>query len=313
MNDAQRQGWLEERRTGLGGSDSPVVLGVSPFKSRTELWEEKLGRTADPDPTPAMERGTYLEDVIANIYSHRTGRQMIKRHGILRHPEFNFMLANIDRQLHSENGKGPGVLEIKAPGLQVFTRCKRDGLPDYYIIQIQHYLGVTGRKWGSFAVFNAERWELIHFDVERDDELINLIFEADQKFWFLVKTGTPPEELDVPALDLPPVGGEMVKIETPAWAAAVDALRQAKEIKTEAEALENEAKEELQRLMVEAGAGVVEGAGARIYWKESPGRASFDKRLLAKDHPEIDLSKYEKIGKPFRTFRPFFLNERSVE
>ena len=40
--DRRRQ-WLAERVTGVGGSDAAVVLGMSPWKSRYELWAEKSG------------------------------------------------------------------------------------------------------------------------------------------------------------------------------------------------------------------------------------------------------------------------------
>ena len=41
-------------------------------------------------------------------------------------------------------------------------------------------MNVTGWKWGSFAIFSAERWELIHFDMVRDNELIEMM-GADAK------------------------------------------------------------------------------------------------------------------------------------
>jgi hypothetical protein len=52
---------------------------------------------------------------------------------------------------------------------------------------------------------------------------------------------------------------------------------------------------------------IAEGAGARVYYKIQKGKESFDKKRLASDHPEIDLTKYIKTGSPFRTFRPYFI------
>ncbi len=34
--------WLGLRKTGIGGSDAAVILGISPFKSTLELWNEKV-------------------------------------------------------------------------------------------------------------------------------------------------------------------------------------------------------------------------------------------------------------------------------
>lgn len=308
-----REQWLDERRKGIGGSDSPVILGVSPFKNPLELWKEKMGLAVDDSAeTPAIKRGRVLEPVAADQYAETTGRKLMRKTAILNHPEHPWMLGNIDRHIVSTNGKGPGVLEIKCPGLQVFAKCKREGLPDYYQVQLQHYLSVTGWQWGAFCVFNAERWELLHFDVERDNDLIGMIIDRGERFWKHVRFKRPPEVEPAQELDLPKVGGELVTIETPAWAAAADELAQARELRQEAEELEALAKHRIQKIMDAHGATVAEGAGLRVYWKPQGGRKTFDKKKLAKEHPEIDLAAYEKVGRPSRPFKPFFLKQRAA-
>jgi len=300
------QKWHEQRRKGLGGSDSPVVLGVSPFKSPHELWLEKTGRGEDQKETLAMKRGKILEPVIADLYAEETGQKLRRVNCILQHDDLPYIQANLDRQILSNNGAGPGVLEIKCPGLHIFGKCKREGLPDYCSVQLQHYMSVTGYKWGAFAVFNPERWEMIHFTLERDDALIRMILQQDKIFWEKVLRDEPPED-DGPAVDLPPVGGELIRMAGDVWEKAIDDLRSARELKAEAEAVEKMAKEAVTILMERAGADVAEGAGARIYFKQQAGRKKFDKERLAADHPEIDLAAYEKQGKPFKAFRPYFL------
>ncbi len=309
-----RKEWLEERRKGLGGSDSPVVLGVSPFKTRLDLWMEKRGLIEEPEATPAMKRGTVLEPVVAKLYQEATGRKLRRKPRILQHKKYPFLIADIDRQILSIDGKGPGVLEIKCPGIRVFSQCKRKGLPEYYLVQLQHYLEVTGRAWGSFAVFSAERWELIWFDVERDDEFIEILIKEDAEFWEKVMQGIPPEK-DQPdkIKDLPRIGpAEIIRIETQDWEEAVTRLKEAQELREEAEELEEEAKARIQALMEQHNAQVAEGAGARIYWKWQKGRESIDTRRLKKEKPEI-WEKYKKQGKPYRAFRPYFLKEVSYE
>ena len=49
-----REQWLEERRKGLGGSDSPVVLGQSPFRDVHDLWRDKKGLLPDEEPSPVQ-------------------------------------------------------------------------------------------------------------------------------------------------------------------------------------------------------------------------------------------------------------------
>jgi hypothetical protein len=43
------------------------------------------------------------------------------------------------------------------------------------------------------------------------------------------------------------------------------------------------------------------------------GRKSFDKVKLAKTHPEIDLSQFEKTGSPYAEFRVYPINNTKGE
>jgi putative phage-type endonuclease len=303
--DAQR---LQERKSGLGGSDSPVVIGVSPWKTRLDLYRDKLGLVPDFTGNNQTARGTALEPLVRDIYQEETGRLVKVIPGMIEHPEKPFIRANVDGQVWMKdgNGKGPGVLEIKCPNLHTYLKIKREGVPEYAYIQDQHYLGVTGAKWGSLAIFCADMWELMWFDIDRDDDLIRRVFDEDELFWMNhVLAQVPPEEAPMVDLDLPTVGGELITLETPDWKKAADDLRLAKQIMDEAKELETQAKKKIQRLMEAAGSEVVEGAGIRAYWREQAGRKTLDKKAMQADG--IDIAKYEKQGKPFRSFRPYFI------
>ena len=41
--------WLEERKNGIGGSDAATILGLNPYKTNIELWEEKTKRKEAED------------------------------------------------------------------------------------------------------------------------------------------------------------------------------------------------------------------------------------------------------------------------
>ena len=297
----------EKRREGLGGSDSPVVLGVSPFKTRQELYREKRGELTEPPPAPYMLRGTYMEDIIAQIYAEKTGRQLRTVPQTLVHEKHPFLMAHIDREILGDD-RGPGVLEVKCPGLKVFGECKREGLPEYMIVQMQHYFGVSNRAWGSFAIFNAERWELIFFDVDADKELINIIEVKDAEFWQMVMDGTEPPYEIATKIDLPKIGGQdLVHLDTPEWHMAINDLREAQGLKKEAAAVEDMAKDAIKALMGEH--EIVEGAGARVYFKHQKGRTRLDGAALKKAYPEIH-KQFTVTGEPVRAFRPYFLKER---
>lgn len=310
-----REAWLEHRKRGIGGSDAPVIfLGSNhPFQTPRELWEIKLGLTDGPDETPIMTRGKVLEPIAANIYAEQTGRKIRRVNFLLQHPEYPWMLGNIDRKISrsARPGKGPGILEIKCPGIKVFSQCKWEGVPDYWQIQMQHYLAVSGLRWGSFQIFNAEAWDSIHFDIDRDDELIELILERNREFWSHVENRTPPREEPMAELEPLPANPDVVIMDSDGWLRAVDDLREASGILKEAKALEENAKERLKNLMSVSNACVAQSPGFRAYRKPQAGKKSFDYKALLAAHPEIDPSPYYRSGKPFMSFRPYFLKEEN--
>ena len=54
MND--RQKWLEMRRTGIGGSDAAVVVGLNKYRSLFSLWMDKTGQSElEEERTPEAE------------------------------------------------------------------------------------------------------------------------------------------------------------------------------------------------------------------------------------------------------------------
>jgi len=304
----------EARKSGLGSSDMPAVLGVSPWVRPEDLFEIKKGRRPEPEESPAMKRGKVLEAVAAELYQERTGRKLWRSNQTIRHRNYNWMLAHLDRRIVGED-KGVGALEIKCPGLRTFAKCRREGLPYYYLVQLQHQMDVAGYEWGAFAVFNSELWEMIYFDVPRDQELIDLIHEKGAEFWNLVQTEefypadwSGVEKTETRPVEIPDAKQKIITIESEEWAEAVAKLRDAREILAEAEALEKEAQEDIKKLMEAVNAAAAEGAGARIYWTPQAGRKTFDVKALAKAHPEIDLAPFYKISAETRPFRPYFLN-----
>ena len=46
-----RDEWLKERTKGIGGSDVSTILGLNPYKTPLQLWEEKTGKSSGSPPT----------------------------------------------------------------------------------------------------------------------------------------------------------------------------------------------------------------------------------------------------------------------
>lgn len=300
---------FDDRKSGLGGSDSPVVLGLSPFKTRKELWQEKLGLIEPKEVnSPAIKRGNSLEGIVADLYAEVKSRKVEVVKQRLVHPQHKHIYAHIDRRIIDDKRKGPGVLEIKCPGVAVFNKCKREGLQQYFIIQLQKYLGITGYSWGAFAVFSAEYWQMIEFDVLPDKDLIKIIFDEDNKFWSYVLNHEEPPETEV-VLDMEAVGTNEVtnmdKINPALWADMVQKYAEAKAMEDEGAALRELYEEQIKNEMLKVGAGIAEGAGARIYFRDQKGRATLDKKAFETGNRQAFevYQSYMKEGKPTRPFR----------
>ena len=301
--------WLEERKTGLGGTDAAAVLGVSPYKTAVEVWREKTGKdTGEVPVNRLMLRGKALEPFAADMYAEETGRTL-RRQPLRRHPEFDFMFANIDRQIMADADRSTGALEIKTAGLRNFSNIKAHGMPDHYIIQLMHYLFVANYSWGSFALFNSERWEMIHFDLEADETLIEQMVEVETEFWTYNVTGDIAPDPVAPAIDIPEIEGELTTIDDLEWRDAAEQFKEARELKVAATDLEANAAGRLKDLMTVQGVSAIEIPDlVRIYYREQDGRVSWKKTALALAvEASVDADDFKVLGDPTRSFRPYFL------
>lgn len=186
-----REEWLELRRKGIGGSDVAVALGLSPWKSPLALWLEKTGQLTPAELGEAAYWGTVLEEPITQEFSKRTGLKVRKKNAIIQHSEHPFMLANLDREIIDKE-KGNGLLEVKTTGAHRGDDWSDEKVPDAYMLQIQHYLAVTGYQYAYAAVLiGGQRY--LHTYIPRDEEVISQIIRLEKDFWRLVETGQQPD------------------------------------------------------------------------------------------------------------------------
>lgn len=180
--------WLEYRKQGIGGSDASVVCGISRYKSPMELWMEKTNQLPYQEAGEAAYWGTQLEPLVRTEFTKRTGIEVQHEKLLLQNKEHPFMLANLDGTCeHPEYGKC--IFEAKTASAYKNGEWD-DAIPDEYVLQIQHYMAVTGYKGTYIAVLiggNKFRWKF----VERDEELITLLIQLETDFWDHVLTKEP--------------------------------------------------------------------------------------------------------------------------
>lgn len=293
------------RSKGVGGSDTPAILGVDPYRSPRDVALDKLGESPEREATGPMLRGITLEPIVAKMVGERTGIKFHKPKETVFHPRYNWLVASLD----GLSSKGD-LLEIKCPNVSTFLKCKREGLPLNYTAQVQHYMTFPKVRRCHFGVFSAERWELLIVEQDPDPEFQEIIIDKTGEFWRNLQDGILPPEDERPVIDLPRAdNGEVLKIDSPEFINAVSELWEAQGILREAKEFEGAARAEILRFMGDS--SIIEAEGIfRAYYREQAGRRSFDDKAFAKAHPEIDLSRFYKVGKPFRSFKPYFLDGR---
>jgi len=301
--DMPREEWLELRKKGIGGSDAAAIVGLDRYRSPFDVYADKVGLKKEQPDNEAMRQGRDLEEYVASRFCEQTGKKVRRRNAILQHPEHHWMLANIDRWVVGENAG----LECKTTSVLNRTKFSQGEFQPNYYVQCMHYMAVTG----------AERWYLgvlvlnkaFHvFTIERDENEIAALIEAEKHFW----TNHIMKQIP-PAPDGSESTSEIIKQLFPEAKegftaslygyedkiqAYLDLDAQIKELEKKKESI----KQELQMAIDEAEIGRAQGY--IVEWKNQV-RQTLDTQRLKRDQAEI----YEKYLKPAQTVRRFMIKE----
>jgi putative phage-type endonuclease len=213
--------WEELRRTKIGASDCPIIMGKSPFKTPYQLWEQKVQGKAG-FVSKAMERGTSLEDTARAFYEGIAG--CCYPPIVVQSNELEFMIASLDGYNELVNE----IIEIKCPGEKVFNEInKNKEIPEYYRWQAQHQMAVTGAEKISFLVYSEEGHILL--TVCRNLEMIAQLLDAEKEFFRKMVEFDPPSSSDA---DLIERNDEEWKEAAHAWIVAKNALKEAEELES---------------------------------------------------------------------------------
>jgi putative phage-type endonuclease len=188
-----RASWLEGRRLGMGGSDSPAILGLDPWRSPLDIWRSKV----EPAPPTADEiflfkLGHLLEPVIAGLYTEETERECFSPvPEIVQHLKFPEIIGSPDR-LAPKDGR---VIELKSEHqfADKFGDPGSDQVPDHYILQAAHYMAVTDLDRCDVAVLHGG-FRFAIYQLRRDLDLERSMIEQLREWWnaYVVKKVEPP-------------------------------------------------------------------------------------------------------------------------
>jgi putative phage-type endonuclease len=291
--------WLDERRKGIGGSDVAAILGLSPWKTAFQVYQDKRGEVGNYEGSAAMDWGKRMEPAIRQWYSDQTGRSVRVPEKIIYNSEYPFMLASLDG--FTDDGR---IVEIKtARSGKGWGEPGTAEIPDCYALQVQHYMLVTGMWVADVAVsIGGGSPEL--YTVEADRELFNLLIEAEAAFWERVQSGNPPEPVTY-ADAVARYGrshAQGVKLASQDVLTAVQYLHAVREEIGLLEAKEEEIKGDLIRYLGDEASDLVDADGSLLAtYRIGNGRKSVDVKALERDRPDI-YQQFLKQADPQRRF-----------
>jgi putative phage-type endonuclease len=291
--------WLEERRKGIGASDVAAIMGISPWKTAFQVYQEKRKEAKDWQGSEATDWGSRMEPAIRQWYSDQTGRSVRLPDKVMFSTQYPFMLATLDG--FTDDGR---IVEIKtARSSHGWGEPGTNEIPDYYALQVQHQMIITGFKVADVPVSIAGGSPVL-YEVPEDPTIQQMIIEACIEFWKRVTDGNPPEPVtfaDAVARFGKAKGSGDVPV-TDSDREAVMTLRDVRNQIKELEEKEEALKGQLIISIGDKGDALVTPEGVPLVtYKLGKGRETLDAKALQKDHMDICI-KYLKTGEPSRRF-----------
>ena len=329
-----RADWLEGRKKGMGGSDVAAALGLSPWRTPVELWQDKRGESDTQPTSDSMHFGTLLEDIVAKEFQERTGMKVQRVNYTFADGEDDWMRANIDRAIVNPDISGnvraakehregqpfittDAILECKtasAFSAPLWGDSQEDEIksgkivtehriPLYYETQVQWYMRLTGVPVCYVAVLIGGN-DFRMYKVDRNEEAITAIVEKCRVFWFdFVKAGVAPEPMDID--DIRHLYKREVGPMIEASAEAAIALGEYRNLKGQADSI----KKQMDAVATQIAGFIGENEGLLLDGKKAvtfkaQSRATFDSKKLKADAPELWI-KYVGHTAPSRVLRVY--------
>lgn len=259
--------WLKLRKTKITATDASTIMGVNPWKTKEQLYKEKLSDENNTFTNEAMERGIELEPIARELFEIKTGIEMTPQIFVK-----DWAMASLD----GISFCGQYVLEIKCPGPRDHAIAVAGNIPDHYYPQLQHQMYVTNVQLAYYFSFDGADGVIVK--VKRNEEYIEKMIEEELKFYQCLINKTPPEHVD----------GEYIERSDDLWKQC--ALKY-KSLTESIKELEVEQEDVRKQLIFLSGESNTKGAGISLCQVERKGNINYS------NIPElrgVDLEKHRK-------------------
>jgi putative phage-type endonuclease len=183
--------WLKYRQSKVMATDTPILLGSNPWKTKLELWEEKLGLRPAQQLNDAMKRGQELEPTARKLASEIIGIEF--EPCVWESDKYPFMAASLD----GLSSCGNYILEIKCPKEKTHLDAINEVIPAYYWDQMQHQLACLNDVQICYYFSYRPEYEKNPYAIIAVSPFLERrleILEKSQEFYINMCTMNPPEE-----------------------------------------------------------------------------------------------------------------------
>lgn len=292
---------ITDRTKFLGSSDAAPILGLSPWRTALETYEDKITpRSLEPDRNKArlFSRGKRFEPVVCDMLVEEEGLTIAARNQRYQDPEYPFLAAEIDAE--TSDGRNVEIKTVSPFAAREWGEEQSDQIPLHYCVQVLHALMVTRREQAIVAVLIGSD-DLRVYRVDRDDDLIARIRAEELAFWDRIQRRDPPPAVTLTDATLRwPSSITRTVIADPGTVEKVVSLKdirgQIKELEEIAEQLEFVAKS------VMGDADTLLGPnGQRLCTWKSQTANRLDQKALEAAHPDI-VAQFKRASS-YRVFR----------
>lgn len=181
--------WHTFRSSHLGASDAPIICGASPWTSRLELYLMKTGFRSAPPMTSKMQRGHDLEPEARHLLIEQTNT--VYSPVVLESLEHPFISCSLD----GISNDRVSICEIKCPNEKTHKDAIDGEIPEYYYIQIQHALMVTGAAYCLYFSYRPEYkvQPTAMIEVIPNKQMMINLLEEEIAFWHRIINLEEPE------------------------------------------------------------------------------------------------------------------------
>ena len=179
-----------DRTKGIGGSDIPVLLGLSKWKTPVALYLEKIGKIKEDERLKQdnvnnlLNMGKILESYVIEQFEQNTGEKITRQQERIIHPKYDFLWGTIDGMCNNL------VFEVKTTSTLV--RAWQEGIPPYVKAQIAYYSYLTNSNGAKIVVLFRDTGEIKTYNYERNIKNEEEIIKYALDFWDGVCKRIPP-------------------------------------------------------------------------------------------------------------------------